>query len=673
MPLAHQAKLATENNFKHRMAKVNAQLRQAAKDFGGPVSPGMRTTMLQAAWDDWRVGRPTVGAATGARQFIDSFLAGKFSASDGSLNSYAFMRTPAGIEAVNEQLRVVGLPEDFIFDVKAGVDAAKASGRNPLVEVMEQVKGWEVTDPIDTLSKLYGAAERVALDAATMQNFTKWMLDRKLAFDPQFGGVAPAGYVKLTFSGDNRYGKMLDPDMLWDPAVAREIGVLDAVSRESRVPNGPLGKFVKDIYDPVQGAWKYAITQLRPGHHPRNMIGDASLTFVAEGTKYARKSYEDAWKVLHEINTYDDISVAKALEYFGKSELPKGGDVLFKGKNGYDDLTVNQAAIAMESHGLVNSYAVLEDIVEVGRDTKLKRALDAATLRGTGVERGIASFSEGYQHYFRIQHFLQYVYKGINSGRFKGDYDQLFRSAATQVRRHHPDASMLANTEAKVLRRIIPFYTWIRFALPAIVEGALVHPGRTIVFPKGSYNLAVAMGLNPDTLADPFPDDQLFPSFLTEQTFGPQFEIGGNYVGVNPGFAATDVSNMLLADPIRGVAGSVSPILRIIPELVTGGSMATGSQIKDTSDYLDASIPGLNYLSNVTGTSATGSAVSLLTTGKLDPQAQVAAGNKGGFDQGLSALNWLSGLNIQNMSRPNYINYAEIEKRNREGGPSANF
>ena len=101
--------------------------------------------------------------------------------------------------------------------------------------------------------------------------------------------------------------------------------------------------------------------------------------------------------------------------------------------------------------------------------------------------------------------------------------------------------------------------------------------------------------------------------------------------------------------------------------------MSTGSQIKDTSDYLDASIPGVNYLANISGFSPTGSAVSLLTTGKLDPQAQVAAGNKGDTEKALSALNWLSGLNIQNMSRPNYINYAEIEKRNREGGPSAQF
>jgi hypothetical protein len=334
----------------------------------------------------------------------------------------------------------------------------------------------------------------------------------------------------------------------------------------------------------------------------------------------------------------------------------------------------------MYEHGLLNSYQGLEDLVDVtnpfvsARAQGFKKGVDTVALRGTAVEKTAAGISEGRDHLARAQHFLQYVYKAMDDGRFKGDYDELFRNAAHQVKKFHPDGSMLTTNEAKYMRRIIPFYSWLRGALPAIVEGSLTHPARANVFPKASYNLAVAMGINPDSLSDPFPDDQLFPSFLTEQTFGPQFQApGGGYIGVNPGIAMADVGNMLLADPVRGIAGSISPLLRVGPELLSGSSWGTGSQIRDTSDYLDQMIPGVNYLSNMTGNSVTGSAASLLTTGKLDPQAQVAAGNKGPADQGLSLANWLTGLNIQNMSRPNFINYAEIEKRNREGGPSASF
>ena len=675
MENVYQVYHSFRNGSAARVAKVADQFRKAAQQFGGPMSPQIKTTYIQQAWDDWAAGRVSANPGVQqAKEFIENFMAGKFSGNDGSLNSYAFMRTPAGIDAINEQLRVVGLPEAMQFDIKAGVDASKQSGRSALVEIMEQVKTWDSADPLDTMMKLYGAAERVSTDAGVVQGLTKWMMDRGLAgYEPR------QGFVKLHFSGENRYGAMLDPDVYWHPDIAKEIGVLDEVSRQSRMFNGGFGRFVHDYFDVVQGAWKYAITLPRPGHHIRNMIGDTSMTFVAEGVRHAKRSYHDAWKILQRRGKYDDLDVSRALEHYGDKELPKGGDVLFKGKNGYSDLTVDQATDAMYRNGLLNSYQGLEDLVDVDnpfvspRAAAFKRGVDKTFLRHTVVERTAASVSEGRDHYARAQHFLQYVYKAIDDGRFKGDYEQLFREAATQVKKHHPDGSMLTTFEAKYMRRILPFYSWLRGALPAIIEGAIVHPGRTIAFPKASYNLAVSMGMNPETLADPFPQDQLFPSFLTEQVYGPQFEVGGKYYGINPGVASSDVANLLLTNPIQGIGGSISPILRLGPELATGGSMATGSQIKDTSDYIDASIPGVNYLANISGFSPTGSAVSLLTTGKLDPQAQVAAGNKEDSDKALSALNWLSGLNIQNMSRPNYINYAEIEKRNREGGPSAQF
>lgn len=107
-----------------------------------------------------------------------------------------------------------------------------------------------------------------------------------------------------------------------------------------------------------------------------------------------------------------------------------------------------------------------------------------------------------------------------------------------------------------------------------------------------------------------------------------------------------------------------SPLFRVPLELMSGGSWGTGARIKDASDYVDASIPGINYLSNITGISPTGSVASTMQGMGLDPQYQVSAGNKGIQDQGLSLLNWLTGLGFQNMSKPNYINYAEIEKRN---------
>jgi hypothetical protein len=216
------------------------------------------------------------------------------------------------------------------------------------------------------------------------------------------------------------------------------------------------------------------------------------------------------------------------------------------------------------------------------------------------------------------------------------------------------------------MTRTIPFYQWTRGAIPALLEAAAMNPGRVLAINKASYNLAVAMGVNPDSLSDPFPEDQMFPSFLTEKIQGPQFKIGGKYYSVSPGFISWDIPNTFGADPFRGALGMSSPIIRMPLELLTGTSLGTGAKIRDFSDYIDSSIPGINYAATISGYSPTGSIASALQGMGLDPMYQVSAGNRTGISSGLSFANYLTGLGISEYSKPNYVNYAEIEKRNRE-------
>ena len=138
---------------------------------------------------------------------------------------------------------------------------------------------------------------------------------------------------------------------------------------------------------------------------------------------------------------------------------------------------------------------------------------------------------------------------------------------------------------------------------------------------------------------------------------GPQFQIGDRYISVNPGFASADVFNDLVANPIEGVIGMTNPAARIPLELLAGSRLGSQAPIRDLSDYIDSSIPGVNYISNITGRS--------VSTLGLQEQAKVESGAKTSFDQYLSAFNWVTGLVVRNLSRPDFINYAEIEERNR--------
>jgi hypothetical protein len=114
-----------------------------------------------------------------------------------------------------------------------------------------------------------------------------------------------------------------------------------------------------------------------------------------------------------------------------------------------------------------------------------------------------------------------------------------------------------------------------------------------------------------------------------------------------------------------------TPLVKVPLELIGGTQWQTGAKIKDISDYVDSSLPGINYLSNLTGFSTTGSIYGTLTGTGLDQQLAVSRGDKTDTDKGVSLINWLTGLGVQNMSRQSYIDYAEIEKRNKAARDAA--
>ena len=229
----------------------------------------------------------------------------------------------------------------------------------------------------------------------------------------------------------------------------------------------------------------------------------------------------------------------------------------------------------------------------------------------------------------------------------------------------HPNAASITASESKVMRRLFPFYSWYKPALVAMTQAAVMHPARTLTLvPKANYNLAIAMGLNPDTMYNPFPSDQLFPSFITEEAIGPQFKIDGKYISVQPGFAPQDVFGTFAGGPVEAATQMLSPYIRVPLELLAGSRLGTQAPIRDFSDFLDSSIPGISTLSNVSGRSITGG---------FEPQDSVARGSKTVFDQKLSAFNWLLGLGVRNYSRSSYINYAQIENRNKAANESQSF
>ena len=509
-----------------------------------------------------------------------------------------------------------------------------------------------VEDPMKFLADMHYAATNLLIDDTAANYFLK--------IPGATSRIAKSGYSKI---GDiDPYAHPLLSRMPVDTRVNNEIigevKNLEEMLMQDLSPKSEFGKFINEKYVPMLNIWKKAVTIFRPGHHIRNLLSSEGIQYTVEGTKYYARSANASFKAMMVHKAYEGVSWSDLAKGMELKDMPKATDLLFQ--FGKKDITVADLYKAAEEHGLFTNFKHIEDLFDQTATTKFQDVMDKIALKGTKIEKAAGGLSEYQAHFSRLHHFTQVLMKQAKNGK---NWDDAVRAAAIKIKRHHPDGLGLSNFEKQYIKPFIPFYSWTRQIVPIIAEGIVTNPGRFMQYPKASYNLAVAMGVNPQSMQDPFPTDQLFPKFITDQLTGPVANFGGNYFTAQPGYAYADILNQFV-DPKRGLMTMVTPFIKVPGELLTGTKWDTGTRINDFSDYVDASIPGVNYLANFTGTSVTGSAVSVISGNGLDPQYAVSKGNKTPLDQGISVANWFTGMGVQNVSKKNLINLAEIEKRN---------
>jgi len=696
--------------------------------YAQPAIEGGKRTVLQQAFENIQRGvRSTAGTTLRkAEDDLRPMMARFFDQTDDIQNvllGNSFFRTGAGREAINEVMEFAAVlgrtdgaartpPRGVFFDedlaLKTATENAARAGRVPTqdeitAELLNQWRTWPVDDVLDFMYRTNRAMVQLSSEVAFVTQFQRKALELGLA-----SRSPKKGFVKIVAGDDSRYGRYLgDKPLYMDPDAAEMFQAIDNFAKTSKQFDGGFGKFVRTTLDPITNTWKYAVTLPRPGHHIRNMIGDITLTYLAEGGFAALSSSKKAIQLMAMRGGYGDIDLVKAMNYQGITDIPKNTTVMSSGRFG--SLTADELMRelffgkgilipARQREGLLTRQGGVakqdvdapllddDDVITNTASRALEKTFAATSLgvasRGGRAEEIITEIAEGRDTFVRMQHALQMLEKaqqgkiltrgfGTTVDPKKLSKDELFDLIAERVSKYHPDMATLSVKEKKYLRRVMPFYHWNRGAIQAVLETLVMNPGRVVALNKASYNVAVAAGINPDSLYDPFPADQLFPSFLSEQMEGPQFEAGGRYYGFRPGITTFDVFNQFASgNPIDTVLDNANPALKIPIELLTGTRLGTQSRIRDYSDYIDSSLPGVNYLANVSGQSVTGSLYSLLTKGAMDPQLQFELGNKESRDQLISAVNWLTGVGLIDYSRPSYIRFAEQEQRqaNQEGG-----
>jgi hypothetical protein len=397
------------------------------------------------------------------------------------------------------------------------------------------------------------------------------------------------------------------------------------------------------LYDRVLSMWKSSATIYRPGFHVRNLIGDTYMGML-DGV-VSVKPYKYALQVQRSMGAYESMSDVDKLVEMGLVkrgvETPAAGKVLFRNKSGVG-FTAEQIAAVAHQKGLLEHYKTIEDIIDTGAQGGVSLTRPFAGK----VQKFAGTVAEMQSHNARLAHFIDKVMKSRGS-----DLQTIFEEAARRSRKYHPSGIDLTEFERTVLRRIIPFYSWIRKSTPVLLEGIVMKPGITVLPAKIGQTLQEVGGIEGTDRGNPFPVDQMFPSWLRNEGIGPigtpdsflgklSNQQPGGYVqggvGLNP------LASLLaqFQDPSKTIGSSLTPALQIPIELITGkkifsGEPITGPDAKPGAlgEYIGGQVPAFSALQGVTGFGLAGQTNKSI---KSDGGAQKEA-----------LVNWLTGLGIK--------------------------
>lgn len=414
-------------------------------------------------------------------------------------------------------------------------------------------------------------------------------------------------------------------------------------------------------YDRVLSMWKSGVTIYRPGHHIRNIAGDLWLGWM-DGVN-TLKPYTLAIKVQKSMQgAYKDLlDIDKLIEVGAMPRTlgtPKPNQILFKNRSGVP-FTAEQIGAVAHQKGLLEHTRTIEDIIDMGEQGSSK-LLNFQPFGGK-VQAAARGMSELTSHNARLAHFIDKVMKSRG-----GNIEEIFENAARRSRKWHPTGLDLTEFERKTMRRIMPFYTWMRKSLPLLLEGLVMNPGKAVIPAKVFDALQEAQGIEtPHGRFDPFPVDQMFPDWLRAEGVGPIIMPDSFLAGLSnqspegyamAGMGMNPLSTLAaqIESPDKTILSSLSPALKIPMELLTGRESFTGQPITGIDarpgafqEYVGQQIPGFGSIQGVTGITPFGT------------ETQRSVSSNGGA--GLQALiNWLSAAGVQGTGP--YVKQARFEK-----------
>jgi hypothetical protein len=348
---------------------------------------------------------------------------------------------------------------------------------------------------------------------------------------------------------------------------------------------------------------------------------------------------KDAYSDLQDVDKLVEVGL------FSRSyATPKPGEILFRNQSGVP-FTAEQIGAVAHQKGLLEHSRTIEDIIDLG-DSGRKSILDSKPFGGN-VQKFARGASELIGHNARLAHFIDKVAKSRGS-----NLADIFEQASRRARKWHPTGLDMTPFEKKYLRRVIPFYTWIRKSTPLLMEGLAMKPGKVVAVSKAYDAMQTAAGIDTPGRDNPSPVDQMFPQWMRAQGLGPiglPDGILGPFSNQSPpgyvmaGVGLNPLSDLMsqLESPGRTLLSSLTPGIQIPMELLKGEKNFTGEPIMGSAarpgafgQYVGEQIPLYSAFQGITGITPFG--------------GETRRVEKSGGDASREALvNWLTAAGIK--------------------------
>lgn len=291
------------------------------------------------------------------------------------------------------------------------------------------------------------------------------------------------------------------------------------------------------LFDTFQNHWKLLNTVVNPGFHIQNLVSNAFQSFLGAGA--------DAFNPAKLKRAYSILS----------TKDPKQFATLNGKKYSYKELS-----------DIIREYGVVDN-------TFFKEEISSDMYKFLPYKAGakVGSSIEGMQ---RVNLFLSFV-----------DQGKSFEEAVEGVNKFLFDYGELTEFEKSTMRRILPFYTFMRKNIPLMLEQMFIEQPNTFnTLNKGITNIEK---MNDDYIDEnyrnPYRQDYIQLPFSIGEN-----EYGDVQYGISNQLPYTQLDRVF---DLQKLAGQASPLIKAPIELATGTNIYTGIPTGNIVEYLVQQFP----------------------------------------------------------------------------------